>query len=96
MYNSLIRCHIEYGVLAYAGGNSFFQSLLPLRSILWCHGSVNIAATITDVDHFVINSLVGSIELKTLYVNRIPELEAVPWTPFVKLVNSPFKAVKQR
>ena len=28
---------------------------------------------------------------KALKVNRIPELETVPWTPNVKSANSPFK-----
>ena len=39
------------------------------------------------VDHF------GQIRdtIKSLKVNRIPELETAPWTPNEKRVNSPFK-----
>ena len=31
--------------------------------------------------------------MEALKVNRTPELKTVPWTPYVKLGNSPFKTM---
>ena len=75
----------EYGLL--------FRSLWPLRSILWCHGSVQSRRYCswwpirTDPWHHQID-LSGHKDEKMLKVNRFPELEC-------KAMNSPFKAIME-